>query len=261
MREYKAKGTLTTTLYAVVGLDDAVSLIVFGIVLPISIGIITGSEAFSLNEMILHPMKEIGLSILIGIVGGWLMLVVHRFVKTVEDTLVMSVGLILLFGGLANHFHLSLILTSMTVGIVAVNWSRIKTRSILNSMKGFAPPIYVIFFVTAGAKLNISLLPTIGILGLIYIITRAVGKYAGSVIGGLATKAEPKVTKYLGLGLLDQAGVAIGLAIAISHKFNDIGIGETGAEIVNVVTAAVFVTMIIAPIFIKMAVIRSGEAN
>ncbi|MFP4458797.1 MAG: cation:proton antiporter [Candidatus Zixiibacteriota bacterium] len=263
LREYKAKGILTTTLYAVVGLDDAFSLMFFALIMPLATSSLCQEPGGFCISTALTPFLEIGGSLLIGIIGGYLMIFIHKFAKAVEEIMIVSIGIILTFSGLSNHFHFSLILTAMTIGVVAVNFSRMKTRSIQNAMKGFAPPIYVIFFVSAGAKLDIAMLPSISILGIVYIITRAFGKYIGSYFGASVTNSNSNVKKYLGFGLLDQAGVAIGLAIAINHRLSIAG-GQAaivGQKIVNIITAAVFITMILAPIGIKYAIIKSGEAK
>jgi len=151
----------------------------------------------------------------------------------------------------------------MAIGFVAVNFSYIQTMAIMKSIQGVTAVIFVIFFVTAGARLDIRMVPSISILGVVYIFARAFGKYFGSYFGAIATKSSENVRKYLGYGLLDQAGVAIGLAIAVNHSFSSMGeeYAATGQMIVNIITATVFITMILAPLFIKYAVFKSGEST
>ena len=123
------------------------------------------------------------------------------------------------------------------------------------------PVIYVLFFALVGARLQVSLLPAMGAIGIAYLLVRSLAKYSGAWLGGFLGRAEPNVRNYLGFGLLSQAGVAIGLALSCSERVIDCG--QEGADIaalvLGAVTATTFVAQLIGPIFVKFAVTRAGE--
>jgi len=147
------------------------------------------------------------------------------------------------------------------MGTMLVNRRTAHSRHIRFTIEQAGPVIYVLFFALVGARLQISLLPAMGILGVAYILLRSLGKFGGAWLGGRIGKAEPAVRNNLGLGLLSQAGVAIGLALTSANRFSTLG--EAGEElailIVNVITATTFVIQVIGPIFVKLAIRRAGE--
>jgi Kef-type K+ transport system membrane component KefB len=163
--------------------------------------------------------------------------------------------------GLSEAFGFSLILTSMIMGVVVVNRCPDHGRHVRYTIEQAGPVIYVLFFTLVGARFQISLLPTMGLLGIAYIVLRSAGKFFGAWLGGTLGKAEPAVRNNLGLGLLSQAGVAIGLALASSRRFAGYGPeGEAlGALVINVITATTFVVQIAGPICVKWAIRRAGE--
>ena len=261
LAEYDAKGPLTTTLLAVVGMDDALALLLFSIAAAFAESLLAQSGPPSVVQILELPLIEIGGSLL---VGGGLGLLLDRIMcrmKVQHDAMAVSIGVLLLGVGLSEAFGFSLILTSMIMGVVVVNRCPDHGRHIRYTIEQAGPVIYVLFFTLVGARFQISLLPTMGLLGIAYIVLRSAGKFFGAWMGGTLGGAKRVVRNKLGLGLLSQAGVAIGLALASSRRFSAYGPeGEAlGALVINVITATTFVVQIVGPICVKWAISRAGE--
>jgi Kef-type K+ transport system membrane component KefB len=263
LAEYDSKGPLTTTLLAVVGLDDALSLLLYSLAAAFTAALLAGGETPTLVEILELPIIEIGGSILLGASMGyalnWLM---HRM-KSRHDAMAISIGFVLLAAGISLVLNFSLILTTLVLGMVTVNCCPDHGRHIRFTIEQAGPVIYVLFFTLVGARFQISLLPTMGLLGVAYIVFRSLGKFGGAWIGGRLGGAEQAVRNNLGFGLLSQAGVAIGLALASASRFSQYGEeGQAlGSLIINVITATTFVVQIIGPIAVKFAITRAGEVG
>lgn len=262
LTEYDAEGPLTTTLLAVIGIDDAISLLLFSFAAAVAESLLVG-ESLSFIEMVELPLVEIGGSLLVGSAIGFLMgNLMHRLPKD-DNVIVLPIGIGLFAAGLTSTLHLSLILTTMTMGVVAVNIEPRNGRYISFMVERTGPIVYILFFALAGARMHLDALVTMGMLGIAYVVLRVVGKYSGAWLGGLISGAQPKVRNYLGLALLSQAGVAIGLALEAGNRFT--GLGPEGAELAllisSVVTATVLVAEIGGPILVKLAIFRAGEAG
>lgn len=261
LAEYDAGGPLTTTLLAVVGLDDAIALLLYSVSASITESIISGNGDLSASALIQLPLIEIGGSILLGLVLGLLLdFILHRLEK-MHDAMAISIGFVLLSGGLSEALGFSLILTNMILGVVVVNRYPQHAKHIRFTIEQAGPVIYVLFFALIGARFQITFLPTIGLVGVFYVILRSFGKFTGAWMGGHLGGAIPQVRNNLGLGLLSQAGVAMGLAIASSRRFIHLGEeGETLAVlIINVILGTTFIVQLIGPIFVKVAIQRAGE--
>ncbi len=282
LSEYGAEGPMTTTLLAVIGIDDALTLLVFSItaamVVPLlenggDIGlmdVLSGGGDISLLEMLELPLFEIGGSLVIGVAFGFFLTYVMDHISTrhapdrrQHDAMAVSIGMIFVATGLSRSVEISLILTTMIMGVVVSNRRPHNGRYIRYTIEQAGPVVYVLFFALVGAGLNIDALPAMGVLGLTYIVLRIAGKYAGAWVGGYLAGADPKIRDNLGLALLSQAGVAVGLALASSTRFAKYGPDgeELGELILTVVTATTFVVQIIGPLLVKVAVIRSGECG
>jgi Kef-type K+ transport system membrane component KefB len=181
--------------------------------------------------------------------------------KVQHDAMAISIGFVFLCVGLSEALGFSLILTTMILGMVVVNRCPEHGRHIRYTIEQAGPVIYVLFFTLVGARFQISLLPAMGLIGLAYVVLRSAGKFAGAWLGGTAGGAEPAVRNNLGLGLLSQAGVAIGLALSSAERFSVYGEAgqELGFLIINVITATTFVVQIVGPICVKLAISRAGE--
>lgn len=264
VKKYRTKGELTDTLLPVVGLDDAVGVILFGILLSISVSLISNSgEALTFFELVKEPVIEIGISILIGAFVG---IATGLSLKTIsidserhEKNLNVIIIAVFVTTGLAMYFHASPILTPMIAGAFVtnlINKECYKTEE--HTIVEFIPPLMILFFTIAGAELKFDVLTTVGLIGAAYIVGRIIGKYFGSMLGCRITKSSPNVSKYLGLSLLPQSGVAIGLSIAAYNAFAPIN-GEYADIVKNVTLAAVLIFELFGPFLVKMAFKNAGE--
>jgi Kef-type K+ transport system membrane component KefB len=261
LAEYDAKGPLTTSLLAVVGLDDALSLLLYSVAAALAESLLAGSRSPSVGQIVGLPLVEIGGSVLLGVGLGWLLDQVMCRMKRQHDAMAVSIGFVFLAVGLSESLGLSLILTTMVLGLVVVNRCADHAQHIRFTIEQAGPVIYVLFFALVGARFQIRLLPTMGLLGVVYVVLRSSGKFVGAWLGGTVGGAEPAVRDNLGLGLLSQAGVAIGLALASAKRFSAYGEeGQAlGSLVINVITATTFIVQIVGPICVKLAIQRAGE--
>jgi len=267
IQEYKAKGSLTKALYAVVGFDDGLGIIIFGFASAISrsiLGIEAGMESEAWYLLILEPLKEITLSLAVGGIVAFIFCLLARKLSHARDIFILVFATILISAGLSNLLHLSLILTNMIIGIVVVNTQQ-KTlvQKIHHELSEFMPILFIMFFVLAGANLHVAALPALGLLGIVYIAARGIGLVAGASLGSLAGRLEPKIRKYLGMGILSQAGVAIGLSLIVKNEFTEISAhgAEIGSIVITTVTATCIFFEIIGPILTKIGLEKAGEIN
>ncbi len=260
LQEYKAKGPLTNMLYAVVGLDDGLAIIIYAFAAALAKISISAS-----NESILSalgaPMLEIVGAIVLGSLMGLLTGFFLRKIRSRQEVLVLTLGSVLICAGIANYFHFSLILANLSLGMVFGNTYIFANRRSVEAINSISTPIYIIFFVIAGAHLQISLLPTMGLLGILYIICRIFGLMGGAFVGASLTRAEPVIRKYLGLGILSQAGVAIGLAIMATREFSTLGPQgkDLSILVINTIAATTIFFEIIGPVATKFAIRQAGE--
>lgn len=270
IQEYKAKGTLTKALYAVVGFDDGLAIIIFGFAAAVARNLLIG-EATGQNSSILPalwlPLKEIGLSILVGGVVGFVFCQLVRKLTTSKDILIMVFGAVLLATGLSLRWHLSLIMTNMVVGFVLVNTRRqTLVHRIMEPLQEIMPLLFILFFCLAGAHLEISALPALGAVGVVYILSRSAGLIGGARIGSMLGNVDDNIKKYIGLGILSQAGVAIGLSLIVKHEFTQLGAEfnaphaiAIGTTVLTTVTATCIFFEFIGPILTKFALTKAGE--
>ncbi len=258
--EYHSKGPLTSTILAIVALDDGLALFLYGFAFAFANALVSGGD-LSIKIMLLQPLTEIFGSLLLGISIALILNFVNRWLKSRDDQLVIIVAAILLASGIAKHFDLSLILTNMAIGLTLTNLHHDRNESIFKIAKEFVPPIYIIFFLFVGARLQLGLMPSMGLLGVLYVVGRTVGKWSGSYLGATFSKAPSTVKKYLGFALFSQAGVAIGLALDIYQHFGQFGSSgeELGHTIINVIAATTLLVQIIGPLSVKFAISKAGE--
>jgi Kef-type K+ transport system membrane component KefB len=167
--------------------------------------------------------------------------------------LILTSGSILLCVGTARVFDLSPLVASMAVGATMVNISS-RSLGLVDALQGTDPPFYAIFFVLAGADLDLGLISTMGVLGVAYILARAVGKFAGARIGARWLGLDDNVRRYLGFALMAQAGLAVGLTLAVEARFEDLA-----PRVTTIVLAAVAFHEVIGPIAARFALVRAGE--
>lgn len=260
LHTYRAKGILTDAILAIVGFDDAVAIIIF----VFSIGgikVLLGGT-ISILTVVITPVIEIGGAVIVGAGIGTLLALVSNKIKEREEMFVASIACILVCAGLAELFQLSLILACMVLGMFLINIIPAIGRTARDVVENIMLPIYIIFFVVAGISLRVDLLIPMGLLGVIYIICRSVGKIGGASFAAKATRANPKLRRYLGFALLSQAGVAIGLASLVAVELHDYGVegAHLGALAITVIAATTVVFEIIGPIGVRFAITKAGEA-
>jgi len=270
IQEYKGKGSLTKTLYAVVGFDDGLAIIIFGFAAAFAKNLLIG-EAAGHNGSILSamwpPLKEIGLSIMVGGLIGFAFCQMVRKLQNSRDILIVIFGAVLLATGLSIRWHLSLIMTNMVVSFVLVNTRRqALVHHVMEPLLEIMPLLFILFFCLAGAHLELSTLPALGVLGVVYIIGRSVGLIGGARVGTMIGHVDSKIKKYIGLGILSQAGVAIGLSLIVKHelglldaKYNLPHAATIGTTVLTMITATCIFFEIIGPILTKIALTKAGE--
>jgi len=272
IQEYKAHGPLTKALYAVVGFDDGLGIIIFGFASAFAKSILnqqTGTADISFWTMMLPPLKEVILSIIFGLSLSFLFSVLAKKLKASGDISVLLIGMTFLAIGISHLFELSLILTIMVMGMFIVNTQSYElVERVSDRLPSFMPLLFILFFTLAGANLHIQALPSLGLVGLVYLFARSGGLIAGSRLGAAMGNVNKLIQNWIGLGILSQAGVAIGLSLIVKKDFaglgafnaNGIAAGDhIGATVLTTVTATCLVFEIIGPVLTRVALKKAGE--
>ncbi|MCK5671833.1 MAG: cation:proton antiporter [Spirochaetales bacterium] len=261
--EYRSKGVLTTTIIAIVALDDALAMTLYGLGTGAA-QMIIGGDTSVLEQLLSISMELFGAVALGGAAGAFMNLIV-RYSSDKTRTMVFTIGTLLIVIALSLMLHLDVILAAMTLGIVITNLAPKRSKELFALIKSFASPIYVLFFVLVGARLTLNNMP--GFLWIIvglYVFFRSAGKMLGAWLGAKITKADPVVQKYTGMGLFAQGGVAIGLSIMASQHLNHLVIADgiyLGDIIITGVTATTFIVQIIGPSMVKIAIKLAKESG
>ena len=253
VRQYSAKGPVTSILLPVVALDDAIGLMVFSISVSVA-KMSLADEAVSTLSMLLDPVVEIVLSLVIGAAIGIVLTFGLGFFSSRSNRLTSIICAVFLGTSVASVFGLSSLLLCMSIGAVMANFYG-ESEKMLDVTEHWTPAVFLLFFVISGAELDFAVLPTVGILGALYIILRSAGKYFGARIGASAVREDKNVRKYLGVALLPQAGVAIGMTQVVGEALPS----EYGEKIRAVVLCATLVYELVGPLLTKMVLTRAGE--
>ena len=261
VRQYKAKGKLTDILLPVVALDDAVGLVVFAVSFGIAQALISGRA--DMASILLEPLIEITFSLILGAVMGWILTQLEKLFNSNSNRLTLIISIVLLtvalsmiefeIGGI--HFGFSSLLVCMMLGTVFCNICPV-SFDLMDRADKWTVPLNALFFVISGAELELNVFSkaSVVLIGIVYIVTRSIGKYVGSYISCAATKCDENVKKYLGITLLPQAGVALGMCVTVTAKM-----GEGGSLIRNIVLFAVLIYELFGPIMTKNALIKAGD--
>lgn len=259
VRQYKADGPLTHLLLMVVAIDDAVGLILFAASFGIANAIEQGTV--SVTSVLVEPLLEIVLSLVIGAAAGFALNYLERYFHSNSKRMSLSVAFVLLAAGLSMikfhigevHVGFSLLLVCMMTGTVFCNVCE-TSEELMHRVDGWTAPVSILFFVLSGAELDLKILsnPMVLTIGVIYIIFRSFGKFAGSYMSCKATGCSKLVTNHLGITLLPQAGVALGMAVTAARL-------SDGAMVRNVVLFSVLVYELIGPTLTKKALMGAGE--
>ncbi len=263
MWEYRSRGVLTTSLTAIVALDDALAMFLYGA--GTSLACLLTNQKGSIGEGVTAAAIDLGGSLLIGALFAGLLLLILRFLYQPEKCLAISIGLILLLISIMVAWDMDVILASMMLGFIVANAAPRLSKRLFELMRAFSIPVYVLFFVLVGARLGLSRMP-IWMYGLVvlYVLGRSIGKMAGTWYGAKVTHAEAVVRKYLGMGLFAQGGVAIGLSIMAGQHLTGIPLTpefSLGDAIVFVVTATTLIVQLIGPPMVKLAITLAGESG
>ncbi len=273
VKQYKAKGPLTSILLPVVALDDAVGLVVFAVSFGIAKAF-TPEGAISIVSVLIEPVFEVILSLAMGALMGLLFTFFERFFHSRSKRLSMSVVFVMLtvaiclivneaefyvplWGGEKLVFHMSSLLTCMMMATIFCNICDF-SEELMDRVDRWTAPIFILFFVISGAELELSVFTSLSVvvIGIVYIISRSAGKYSGAFISAKATKCDPKIVKYLGITLLPQAGVALGMAMQVGSAN---GFGADGELVRNITLFAVLIYELFGPVLTKISLLRAGE--
>ena len=259
VRQYKADGPLTRLLMLVVAIDDAVGLVLFSVSFGIATALSSGQV--SVLAVVVEPILEIILSLALGSLMGWLLNWVEQFFHSRSKRMTISVAFVLLTVGLSSvHFEVagvhcgfSLLLVCMMTGTVFCNICS-TSEELMERVEGWVMPLHVLFFVISGAELDLEIVlqPMTILVGVIYIIARSAGKYYGSFLSCKLTRQPESITDNLGITLLPQAGVALGMAMTAASL-------ENGALARNVVLFAVLIYELVGPALTKRSLMAAGE--
>ena len=263
VKQYKAKGPLTTILLPIVALDDAVGLVLFAISFGVAKSI--GAGNISVLSVVLEPILEVVLSLLLGLVMGLLFNFMERFFHSRSKRLAVSVGFVMVTVGISSlsfhvggiHIAFSSLLSCMMLGTIFCNICDF-SEELMDRVDRWTAPLFILFFVLSGAELNLGVFSsiTIVLIGVVYILARSLGKYFGAFSSAKMVKCDSNIVKYLGITLLPQAGVALGMASKAASPVTGIPGGEL---IMNITLFAILVYEIVGPFLTKISLTKAGE--
>lgn len=251
IKQYKARGPVTETLLSVVAIDDATALIMYSISIAIATALSGGSA--NTSELVLKPVIEIGGALVVGAIFGFLFLLPLKHFKKDGNRLSIVIAFIFMGLGLSQLCGFSSLLFCMAMGAIVANFSP-DVNHIMKLSDRITPPIFMLFFVASGAGLKLSVLPAVGLVGVIYIVFRVIGKMFGASLGAVVCKTDKNIRKYLGPALIPQAGVAIGLSLAASSV-----VPEHATEIRTVILCGTLIYELVGPVVSKTCLKKAGE--
>ena len=261
VRQFKAKGPVTDLLLPIVALDDAAGLIIFAVSMGISQAMLGGT--LSMTSIIMNPLTEIICSLILGAIMGVILTLLEKLFFSNTNRLSMTISFVLMtialsstelyVGGIRIAF--SALLVCMTLGTVFCNMSEY-SADIMHRSERWSAPLYAVFFVLSGARLELSVFRHSEVLtiGIVYILVRCMGKYLGALISSSAMKCNENVRKYLGITLFPQAGVALGMVVSAQS----LG-GELGSMIRNIILFSVLIYELAGPLMTRTALMKAGE--
>ena len=261
VRQYKADGPMTRLLMLVVALDDAVGLLLFSVSFGIATALSNGQV--SVLAVVVEPIVEILLSVGLGGFMGLLLHWVERFFHSRSKRMSLSVAFVMLTVGMSMlefqigpvHCGFSLLLVCMMTGTIFCNVCP-TSEELMERVDGWTMPLNILFFVISGAGLDLGVFKDgmIVLIGVVYIVTRSLGKYFGAHYSAKLMKCEPQICKYLGITLLPQAGVALGMCVSAQA----LGAAD-GLLVRNIVLFSVLIYELVGPLLTKEALTAAGE--
>ena len=256
IRQYKARGMFTDVLLGTVAIDDAWGIMIFSVSLAIAQVLQVGQfSEWIIMAVTIKAAAKIFLSVILGSIMAIIASRISGYLKRREDVLTFILGAILINTGVALYFHMSPLLSNMFFGAMLVNIEKTSFK-FFESVNSVDWPLYVMFYVLAGANLDIGLLGSLGLIGSVYIISRIIGRIGGAYAGAVIAGAEQSIRRYMGLALMAQAGVAIGLAMMAKAS-----LPHTGGAILNTIIATTVVYEIFGPIAARYALLKAKDIN
>lgn len=259
IHEYKAKkGTFTNILLGIITIDDALALFFYSFTIVICKGLISG-ETLDFTIAFFEPLVSISLAIILGLLMGLFLKIIIKFFKPKDILLGIITGAILLTGGLAITLKISSLLANMTLGFFVANFiAHERAEEAFNVIEGIEEPIFGIFFLIAGAQLDIQFLSKGAILSGILLISRFIGKYFGTYLGGSVSNSSKTLRKYLGLALFPSAGVSIGLVLQADVIFSKT-LPFLNELMINSVIGVTLINELISPYSTRFAFKKAKE--
>ena len=262
IRQYKAKGPLSSTILAVVGIDDAFALIIYVFAASFVKASYSGAS-FQIWRILGSAGISLGISLVLGTVCSILYILILKKIRNNDWITLLLVAFIFGMIGLCELLSDSELLTIMTFGALLLNSSPVLSHKREQIVENFSPIFLAAFFILGGAHLDIKALGSVGLMGLAYFGLRTGGKYLGATLGAFLGRAPKVIKKYIGFSLLPQVGVALALALAIDKDFNVPGYGAKGTQmaytIINILLFTTILTELIGPLLTKTAVAKAGE--
>ncbi|MFO7626975.1 MAG: cation:proton antiporter [Candidatus Fermentibacteraceae bacterium] len=258
-RDLKARGSFIDHLYGAIPLDDAGCLLLFALVAAFSGGFLMPVDS-SVPQSILFFLKEAAGSLVLGLATGAAIRKSAAVAQGSNSVYIVSLGLICLMTALASSFELSPLLSGMAAGAVIAN-SPGKGRNVIDSLDRLSPPLYAVFFAIAGSELDFAVFGqgSVLVLGIVYILTRAAGKYGGVWLGAVLSRSGRNVRNYLGLAMMPHSGVTIGLLLYVQAQSIHPGAAGFPPLMVNIVLMAVFVNELAGPLLSRYAILRGSK--
>ena len=260
VRQYKAKGPLTKILLPIVALDDAVGLVLFAISFGIAKAMMSGKV--DVLSVVVEPILEVVCSLGLGALMGYLLTFFERFFHSRSKRLALSVTFVLATVAFSMisfkigsiHVAFSSLLTCMMLGTIFCNICDF-SEELMDRLDRWTAPLFILFFVLSGAELELGVFSQISVvvIGIVYILSRCLGKYFGASISAKATRCDPNIVKYLGITLWPQAGVALGMAIKAKT------LGDLGDIVANITLFSVLVYELVGPMLTKISLLKAGE--
>lgn len=251
VKQYNAKGPMTSMLMSVVAIDDATALIAFGFATTIVKSMESG-KAFSIMSA-LTPLYEVFISFVLGFFMAMVMMIFLRHFKKAANRLCVIVGIVMIAIWLSGMVGGSSLLSCMALGAAMVNLSN-DIDELMDISNAFTPPLLMLFFTISGAGFALNELKSIGLIGIVYVVMRVAGKMLGAFVGGKLTHQDAATCKYLGPTLMPQAGVALGL-IMVAQKL----VPQYGPAIRTVILCSTFIYSILGPSVAKWSLVKAGE--
>ena len=257
--EYKSAGILTTAILMILALDDIASVLFVQISKTITMSS-TSATGFDFLEILTVFFNEIIVALIIGAISGLFVVFLTNKLYDKENLLELVIVLLVLLIGLSLYLHFSVILSCMIFGIVLSSFIKEDMEESFQKIYKVGTPIIALFFICVGLKIQISNILTIGIIGLVYLVSRSIGKIAGVGLTAKVVKSPKVVQKYLGPSLMSQAGVALGLAASIENEFLGTVFESEASLICTIITGTVVVLEILGPLLVKWSIHKANEA-